>query len=72
MRKRARLAGLEPARFAGHSLRSGFITEGGRRNLSILQLMELSGHADMQTVKGYYQAGGVMANPAAHLADRKD
>jgi hypothetical protein len=33
--------------------------------------MELSGHADMQTVKGYYQAGGVMANPAAHLADRE-
>jgi integrase len=71
VRKRARLAGLEPAAFAGHSLRSGFITEGGRRNLSILQLMDLSGHADMQTVKGYYQTGSVMANPAAHLADRE-
>ena len=33
--------------------------------------LHLSGHADMQTVKGYYQAGGVMANPAAHLADRE-
>jgi hypothetical protein len=65
--KRACLAGLEPAAFAGHSLRFGSITEGGRRNFSILQLMELSGHADMQTIKGYYQAGSVMANPA----DRK-
>ena len=63
VRRRARLAGFESAAFPGHSLRSGFITEGGQRNLSLLQLMELSGHADMQTVKGYYQADSAMANP---------
>ncbi|SFQ14113.1 site-specific integrase [Tranquillimonas alkanivorans] len=67
VKERAQQAGLDPALFAGHSLRSGFITEGGKQNLNIFNLMEMSGHTSMQTARGYFQAGAALHNPAARL-----
>jgi site-specific recombinase XerD len=40
----ARRAGLDPRSFAGHSLRSGFLTSAARRGASIFKLIEVSRH----------------------------
>ncbi|HET8638408.1 MAG TPA: site-specific integrase [Acidobacteriaceae bacterium] len=66
VQRRARLAGLE-GDFGGHSLRSGFITEGGRQGVALPALMAMTDHRSVASVIGYFQAGGVADNPAAHL-----
>jgi len=39
---RVTAAGYDPARFAGHSLRAGFITAGARAGASVFKLKEVS------------------------------
>ncbi|RUL65779.1 site-specific integrase [Dyella dinghuensis] len=68
VQKRARLAGLD-GHFAGHSLRSGFVTEGGRQGVALAALMAMTNHRSVASVIGYFQAGGVADNPAARLLD---
>ena len=65
IRKRAKQAGLDPTGFGGHSLRSGFITEAGRRGIPSAATMALSGHRSTRVFNGYYQSGDVLNNPAA-------
>lgn len=66
VQKRAALAGLH-GDFGGHSLRSGFITEGGRQGVALPALMAMTEHRSVASVIGYFQAGGVANNPAARL-----
>lgn len=66
VQRRAKLAGLE-GDFAGHSLRSGFVTEGGRQGIALPALMAMTDHRSVASVVGYFQSGGVLENPAAHL-----
>lgn len=68
VKKRARLAGLNPAAFGGHSLRSGFLTESGLQGKNLLEAMKLSGHKTMQVAAGYHQAGAALLNETADLA----
>jgi integrase len=68
VKKRIKMAGLNPKLFAGHSLRSGFITESGIQGKSLLEAMKLSGHKTMQVAAGYHQAGSALLNEAADLA----
>ncbi len=70
MQRRAALAGLE-GDFGGHSLRSGFVTEGGRQGVALPALMAMTEHRSVASVMGYFQAGSSAANPAAHLLDAK-
>jgi hypothetical protein len=49
MRQRA---GLDPAIFAGHSLRSGFLTSAKRR-ASLFKMMDVSRHKSVDTLRGY-------------------
>lgn len=72
VKRLAEKAGYDPRDFSGHSMRSGFITEGGRQNINIFQLMELSGHKSIQTAKGYYRTGNIVNNPASTMLDKKD
>lgn len=65
---RAAKAGLA-GDFAGHSLRSGFVTEGGRQGVALPALMAMTDHRSVASVVGYFQAGGVIDNPAARLLD---
>jgi integrase len=67
VQKRAKLAGLE-GDFGGHSLRSGFVTEGARQGVALPALMAMTDHRSVASVVGYFQAGGVADNPAAKLA----
>ncbi len=68
VQRRAQLAGLA-GDFAGHSLRSGFVTEGGRLGVALPALMAMTEHRSVASVVGYFQAGGVINNPAARLLE---
>jgi site-specific recombinase XerD len=45
--------GLDPKLFAGHSLRSGFLTSAAGRGASIFKMMDVSRHRSMDTLRGY-------------------
>jgi len=68
IQRRAALAGLN-GDFGGHSLRSGFITEGARQGVSLPALMAMTDHRSVASVIGYFQQGGAGHNPAARLLD---
>ena len=68
VKRRAALAGLDPALFGAHSLRSGFMTETGLRGISLPEAMGLSRHRSIQVAAGYHQAGTGLSNKAARLA----
>lgn len=68
VQRRAKLAGLA-GDFAGHSLRSGFITEGARQGIALPALMAMTDHRAVASVVEYFQAGGAADNPAARLLD---
>jgi hypothetical protein len=45
-----------PARFSGHSLRRGLLTEAGDRQLPLIDLMRQSRHVSVQTALSYVEA----------------
>jgi site-specific recombinase XerD len=49
----AERAGLDPASFSGHSLRSGFLTSAASRGASIFKMMDVSRHRSVDTLRGY-------------------
>ena len=44
---------LDPALFAGHSLRSGFVTRATEAGASAFKMMEVSRHKSVDTLSGY-------------------
>ena len=69
VRSRLKKAGYDETQFGAHSLRSGFVTEAGRRNKPLGDVMALTTHKSVQTVMKYHQAGNIINNSAANLAD---
>ena len=65
---RTALAGLVGS-FGAHSLRSGFVTEAGRQNISLGEVMAMTGHRCAKTALQYFQAGAMQSNRAAKLID---
>jgi site-specific recombinase XerD len=53
VKRYAACAGLDPQGFAGHSLRSGFLTSAARRGASIFKMMDQSRHRSFDTLRGY-------------------
>jgi site-specific recombinase XerD len=49
----AHRVGLDPATFAGHSLRAGFLTSAAKRGANIFKMMDVSGHRSIDTLRGY-------------------
>ena len=49
----AAAAGLDPAGFAGHSLRSGFLTSAAEAGADALKMAEVSRHRSLDTLRGY-------------------
>lgn len=68
VQRRARMVGLV-GDFAGHSLRSGFVTEGGRQGVALPALMAMTEHRSVASVVGYFQTGVATSNPAARLLE---
>ncbi len=72
VKRRARLAGLQ-GDFGAHSLRSGFVTEAGRQNVPLGEVMAMTEHRSVGTVMGYFQAGTLLSSKATSLlASRPD
>ncbi|MBT2246270.1 tyrosine-type recombinase/integrase [Sphingobium sp. BHU LFT2] len=46
-------AGFDPTQFAGHSLRSGFLTEAARQGASIFKMRDVSRHKSVQVLSDY-------------------
>lgn len=51
-------------------LRSGFITEAGRRNIALGDMMAMTEHRKVDTVLGYYRTGNVSEQGVTNLLDR--
>ncbi|MEM7351908.1 MAG: site-specific integrase [Acidobacteriota bacterium] len=68
VKARAELAGLDPRAFAGHSLRSGFVSECGRRGISLQETMSLTGHKTPSVAARYHRPGAVLHSAAARIA----
>jgi integrase len=54
LKKRCRTAGLDPADFSAHGLRSGFMTQAGRDGIPLVDSMRQSAHNSVQQAAGYY------------------
>jgi len=52
---RALAAGLDPARYAGHSLRAGFVTAAARAGAGadVWKIQQVSRHKSLQVLSGY-------------------
>lgn len=66
VKARCALAGIE-GDFSAHSLRSGFVTEAGRQNVPLAEVMGMSGHHSASTALGYFRSESAMASSAANL-----
>jgi site-specific recombinase XerD len=64
VKRRALLAGFDPAQLSGHSLRSGFITSAARHGASIWKLADQSRHRSMDTLRGYVRDGQLFQDHA--------
>jgi integrase len=69
VRRRAKLAAQPLGKLSAHSLRSGFVTEAGKRGISLGETMAMTGHRSVQTVMTYYQSGELSVSRAARLLD---
>lgn len=68
VKRRAALAGVE-GDWAGHSLRSGFVTEAGRKKVPLGDIMALTEHRQAATVMGYYRSGELFESEVARLLE---
>ena len=57
VKKLAKLAGLDPKEFAGHSLRRGFATNGYRQGIDEVLIQRSLGHKKADTTRGYREEG---------------
>jgi site-specific recombinase XerD len=53
VKKYASRVGLDPAAYAGHSLRAGFLTSAAEAGASVFKLAEVSRHKSLDTLRGY-------------------
>lgn len=67
VKRAAAAAGLDPATFSGHSLRSGFATTAARAGASDRSIMVQTGHKSRAMVDRYVQAARVWEDNAAGL-----
>ena len=60
----AALAGFDPASYAGHSLRAGFLTSAAEAGADVLRMMDVSRHKKVETVRGYIRRADAFKNHA--------
>jgi site-specific recombinase XerD len=64
VKARAENVGLDPALFAGHSLRAGFLTSAAKRGASIFKMMDQSRHRSVDTLRGYVRDAEIFKDHA--------
>ncbi|WP_028734355.1 site-specific integrase [Rhizobium leguminosarum] len=67
VKQRAAMAGLEPAEFSAHGLRSGYLTEAANRGIPLPEAMEQSRHRSVQQASSYYNSATRRTGRAARL-----
>jgi site-specific recombinase XerD len=65
VKRRAEAAGLEPAKYAGHSLRSGLATAAAAAGASERAIMAQTGHRSVNMVRRYIRDGSLFRENAA-------
>jgi len=58
------LAGLDPAQFAGHSLRAGFITSAAESGAALLRSADQSRHKSLDVLRGYVRRADMFKDHA--------
>ncbi len=61
---RVAAAGYDPAGFAGHSLRAGFLTSAARAGASVFKMQEVSRHKSLQVLSTYVRDARVFDDHA--------
>ena len=64
IKKYASLAGLNPNKYGGHSLRSGFATSAAESGAEERNIMNMTGHKTTQMVRRYIQEANLFKNNA--------
>jgi len=67
VKKRAQMAGLDPAEFSAHGLRSGYLTEAANRGIPLPEAMEQSRHRSVQQASDYYNNAKRRSGRASRL-----
>ena len=64
VKRYAELAGLDPALFAGHSLRAGFLTSAAEAGASVFKMMAVSRHRSVDTLQSYVRSADAFKDHA--------
>ena len=64
IKKDASLSGLDPNKYGGHSLRSGFATSTAEAGAEERNIMAMTGHKTNQMVRRYIQEANLFKNNA--------
>jgi site-specific recombinase XerD len=56
---------LDPALFAGHSLRAGFATTAARKDVPLQKIMNQTRHTDVRTVREYIRSANIFEDSGA-------
>ena len=62
----AERVGLDPALFAGHSMRAGFLTSAAKRGASIFKMIDVSRHKTVETLRGYVRDAEIFKDHAGN------
>ena len=65
IKRRVNLAGLDPARYSGHSLRAGFATSAAATGATETAIARQTRHRSMTVLRGYIREGGLFRTNAA-------
>jgi site-specific recombinase XerD len=68
VKRRAKAVGLDPARYAGHSLRAGLATSAAAAGASERVIMSQTGHRSADMIRRYIREGSLFCENAASLA----
>jgi integrase len=67
LKRRVKMAGLDPALYSAHGLRSGFLTEAARQGVPLPEAMAQSQHKSVQQAARYYNDAERKMGRAARL-----
>jgi integrase len=68
VKRRAAAVGLDPTRYAGHSLRAGLATSAAAAGAAERVIMAQTGHRSADMVRRYIREGSLFRENAASLA----
>jgi integrase len=68
VKRAAEAAGLDPERYAGHSLRAGFATTAAANGATERQIANVTRHRSMDVLRGYIREANLFADSAADKA----